>query len=80
MNRPPSERGAPPAIRAGVDFGAPEFRVLIFAPVGRTAELARDALARAGLAAAVCATLDELCGALRGGAGAALLDRAALPI
>jgi signal transduction histidine kinase len=64
---------------AGADFGAPEFRVVILAPVGRTAELARGTLARAGLAATVCATMDELCAALRRGAGAALLVEEALP-
>ncbi|HEY0015425.1 MAG TPA: HAMP domain-containing sensor histidine kinase [Longimicrobium sp.] len=61
-----------------VDFGAPEFRVLIFAPVGRTAELARDTLQKAGLAASVCVAMDEFCAGLRQGAGAALLVEEAL--
>ncbi len=81
MHRPRSEPAAGPAFpRLGTssDFGAAEFRVLIFAPVGRTAELARQALARAGLGATVCQGMDELCGALREGAGAVLLVEEAL--
>jgi signal transduction histidine kinase len=61
-----------------MDFGAPEFCILVFAPVGRTAELARDTLRKAGLAATVCAAMDEFCAGLRQGAGAALLVEEAL--
>jgi signal transduction histidine kinase len=61
-----------------VDFGAPGFRILVFAPVGRTAELARQALGRAGFACTVCAAMDEFCAAFREGAGAALLVEEAL--
>ncbi|HVG08219.1 MAG TPA: HAMP domain-containing sensor histidine kinase [Thermoanaerobaculia bacterium] len=82
MHRPPAEAAAPDTAQAeaavGVDFGAPEFRILIFAPVGRTAELARDTLRKAGLAAAVCVAMDEFCAGLRQGAGAALLVEEAL--
>ncbi|HYW08460.1 MAG TPA: HAMP domain-containing sensor histidine kinase [Longimicrobium sp.] len=69
---------APPELGAARDFGAPEFRILIFAPVGRTAELARRTLGRAGFAATVCAGMDEFCAALREGAGAALVIEEAL--
>ena len=82
MHRPPAEAATPdpaPAQAAvGVDFGAPEFCILIFAPVGRTAELARDTLRKAGLAATVCVAMDEFCAGLRQGAGAALLVEEAL--
>jgi signal transduction histidine kinase len=61
-----------------VDFGASEFRVLIFAPVGRTAELARQALSGAGIASEVYVGMDAFCAALREGAGAALLVEEAL--
>jgi signal transduction histidine kinase len=61
-----------------VDFGAFEFRILVFAPVGRTAELARRTLDRAGLASSVCTGMEEFCAALREGAGAALLVEEAL--
>jgi signal transduction histidine kinase len=82
MHRPPAEAASPDAapaeIAVGVDFGAPEFCILVFAPVGRTAELARDTLRKAGLAATVCAAMDEFCAGLRQGAGAALLVEEAL--
>ena len=67
-----------PDLGGSVDFGASEFRILIFTPVGRTAELARHALGRAGFASTVCAGMDEFCAALREGAGAALLVEEAL--
>lgn len=82
MHRRSTEAAVPDAAPAemvvGVDFGAPEFRILIFAPVGRTAELARDTLRKAGFAAAVCVAMDEFCAGLRQGAGAALLVEEAL--
>ncbi len=78
MLRPSSEPAALPPLGAGADFRAAEFRVLICAPVGRTAELARQALGRAGLAAAVCPGMEELCAALAEGAGAVLLVEEAL--
>jgi signal transduction histidine kinase len=65
-------------VGTGADFGAAEFRVLICAPVGRTAELARQALGGAGLSATVCPGMEELCAALREGAGAVLLVEEAL--
>jgi signal transduction histidine kinase len=67
-----------PELGALADFGAAEFRILVFAPVGRTAELARQALGRAGFASTVCAGMDEFCAAFRQGAGAALLVEEAL--
>ncbi len=83
MHPPPTETAqgggaALPDLGAGVDFGASEFRVLVFAPVGRTAELARQALGRAGLASDVYVGMEEFCAALREGAGAALLVEEAL--
>jgi signal transduction histidine kinase len=86
MHRPPIEgdggSGATvpdlAAGAAGVGFDASEFRILVFAPVGRTAELARQTLGQAGLASAVCVAMDEFCAALRQGAGAALLVEEAL--
>ena len=61
-----------------LDFSAPEFRILIFAPVGRTAELARQALQRAGFASTVCPGMEEFCAEFAEGAGAALLIEEAL--
>ena len=61
-----------------MDFGAAEFRVLVFAPLGRTAELARQALVQAGFTCLVCTGMAELCAALREGAGAVLLIEEAL--
>ena len=83
MPHPPTEEserlGATlQGLGANADFGAPEFRVLVFAPVGRTAELARQALGRAGFACTVCAAMDEFCAAFQEGAGAALLVEEAL--
>jgi signal transduction histidine kinase len=83
MPHPPTEEserlGATlQGLGARADFGAPEFRILVFAPVGRTAELARQVLGRAGFACTVCAAMDEFCTAFREGAGAALLVEEAL--
>ena len=55
-----------------------EQRILILAPVGRTALLARDILAGAGFTAAVCSSLTELLTEIGRGAGAALLLEEAL--
>ncbi|HEV2147017.1 MAG TPA: ATP-binding protein [Longimicrobiaceae bacterium] len=55
------------------DRSAVERRILILAPIGRTAPLARDILERAGFACEVCATMGELCTEIGHGAGAALL-------
>ncbi|HEX8830383.1 MAG TPA: HAMP domain-containing sensor histidine kinase [Longimicrobium sp.] len=66
----------PPEPRA--EFAAPAFRVLIHAPVGRTAEVARAALSRAGLESTVCPTMAGVCAALEEGAGAILLVEEAL--
>jgi signal transduction histidine kinase len=65
MHRPPELEG-------------PGFRVLIHAPVGRTAEVARVALSQAGLACTVCPAMDGLCAAIAEGAGAVLLVEEAL--
>jgi signal transduction histidine kinase/CheY-like chemotaxis protein len=48
-------------------------RVLVLAPIGRDAELARRVLAEVGVRANTCATSHELCEELRRGAGVVLL-------
>lgn len=53
-------------------------RILILAPVGRTAPLTRDILEGAGFTAKVCATMADLCTEIGRGAGAALLLEEAL--
>jgi signal transduction histidine kinase len=60
------------------DRDAAEGRILILAPIGRTAPLARDILERAGFVCEVCATMEELCTEIGRGAGAALLLEEAL--
>jgi signal transduction histidine kinase len=57
---------------------AAERRVLILAPIGRTAPLARDVLEGAGFACEICATMTELCTGIGHGAGAVLLLEEAL--
>src|SRR2546423_1051291 len=54
------------------------FRVLIFAPVARDAALTRALLVGAGLSAAVCRTIAEICAEIERGAGAVLLTEEAL--
>lgn len=63
---------------AAVDLDELERRILILAPVGRTAVLARDILQEAGFTAEICATMAELCAEIGRGAGAALLLEEAL--
>jgi signal transduction histidine kinase len=58
--------------------GLLEKRVLILAPVGRTALLARTALESAGFPCQVCDSTVELCSELGRGAGAAILLEEAL--
>ena len=55
-----------------------ERRILILAPVGRTAPLARSILEGAGFTCEVCATVAELSAELERGAGAAILLEEAL--
>jgi signal transduction histidine kinase len=50
-----------------------ERRILILAPIGRTAPLAQTILESAGLACEICPMMAELCAELDRGAGAALL-------
>ena len=47
--------------------------VRIFAPIGRDAALTRDLLARAGIEAHICASIDALCEGIRAGAAAVIL-------
>jgi len=55
-----------------------EGRILICAPVGRDASLARETLGKAGIAAEVCLDVDELCRELAIGAAAVILTQEAL--
>jgi signal transduction histidine kinase/ActR/RegA family two-component response regulator len=60
----------------GVDVGS---SVLIFAPVGRDAELARDVLTSASIASVVCASIGAMVDLIAGeGAGALLMTEEAL--
>ncbi len=65
-------------MRPGPERDGRDERVAAHAPLGRDAELARRVLAGAGLEAAVCASIDELCATLSGGVGAVLLTEEAL--
>jgi adenylate cyclase len=67
-----------PSAAGAAERDAVERRVLILAPIGRTAPLARDILEKAGFACEVCATMGELCTEIGHGAGAALLLEEAL--
>lgn len=61
------------------DAGPPEeARVLVLAPVGRDAPLARDVLAGADICAEPCPDMEALCLALSQGAGALLVAEEAL--
>ncbi len=61
------------SVAATADRDPVERRILILAPIGRTAPLARTILENAGLACEVCPTMAELCAELDRGAGAVLL-------
>lgn len=52
--------------------------ILVFAPTGRDASLACDALAGAGLHARACAGVEDLATGIRQGAGAAIISEEAL--
>src|SRR5947209_12113464 len=62
----------------GPPDNTPDGRVLVLAPVGRDAALAARVLGRAGIATRPCPDIATLCGALGGGAAAALLTEEAL--
>jgi two-component system, sensor histidine kinase len=53
-------------------------RVLILAPIGRDAAIARNTLRGAGLAAETCAKIDDLCREIDAGVGALLVTQEAL--
>lgn len=55
-----------------------EYRVLVLAPTGKDAALARTILARAGVSCLICNDVDEVRAALDGGAGALLLAEEAV--
>jgi signal transduction histidine kinase/ActR/RegA family two-component response regulator len=55
-----------------------EERILVLAPFGRDGALAAQALRAAGFTALVCIDVEELCGELTAGAGAAVLTEEAL--
>jgi len=58
--------------------GAPDYRVLILAPIGRDGMLTAQLLGQAAVACHVCHSAQELCEALREGAGAVMLTEEAL--
>ncbi|HEX8162374.1 MAG TPA: hybrid sensor histidine kinase/response regulator [Pyrinomonadaceae bacterium] len=60
------------------DAAGVETRVLVVAPVGRDAALARAALGAHGIAAEECAGVEALCREIERGAGAAFVTREAL--
>jgi signal transduction histidine kinase len=66
-------RSAEDSVAATADRDPVERRILILAPIGRTAPLAQTILESAGMACEVCPTMAELCAELDRGAGAALL-------
>lgn len=53
--------------------------VLLFAPVGRDAQLLHDVLDRAQLISKICSSLNELCSEMELGAGAVFVTEEALP-
>ena len=55
-----------------------DLRVLIYAPVGRDAQLTTDLLARAGIPSHVCHSIQDVCAQMTEGAGAILLTEEAL--
>ncbi len=57
---------------------APEVRVLIFAPVGRSAVLTRDLLVHEGMEARICASIADLVATMEEGAGVVLVTEQAL--
>ena len=57
---------------------AAEERVLILAPLGRDAAIARATLSRVGIAAEICPDVEALCATLETGAGVLLLTQEAL--
>jgi signal transduction histidine kinase/CheY-like chemotaxis protein len=62
-------------VNPGTDL---ECRVLVFAPIGRDGALTRDLLARASIAAVVCASLDQVCTEFSLHSGAIILTEEAL--
>lgn len=57
---------------------AADSRVLIFTPTGRDASLTQKILNEAGIASFICSDIEEFCGQLDSGAGAALITEEAL--
>ena len=55
-----------------------DLRVLVYAPVGRDAQLTADLLARAAIPSHVCHSIEDLCTQITAGAGAILLTEEAL--
>jgi signal transduction histidine kinase len=64
-------------VRAETGGNDPQRRVLILAPTGRDAELARDILCGEGLDCHVCHGADQLCQQIRLGAGACVITEEA---
>jgi signal transduction histidine kinase/ActR/RegA family two-component response regulator len=57
---------------------AQDRRVLIFTPTGRDASLTQKILTEAAIPSFICSTMEEFCGQLDSGAGAALMTEEAL--
>jgi PAS domain S-box-containing protein len=74
----PRGRARPGPITATMGPKAHESRVLVFAPLGRDADLLCDALARAGMTAVPCENGSDLQRRLDEGSGAAVLTAEAL--
>ena len=55
-------------------------RALVFAPIGRDAELTAGALQKAGISAEPCSTVQDLCDCITQGAGIAIVAEEALTI
>ena len=60
------------------DFDAQEIRVLVCCPSGRDAALVREALEEASIETLLCASIEDICRELRGGAGTILIAQEAL--
>jgi len=61
-----------------IDRDGVDLRALIYAPIGRDAELTADLLSRAAIASQICRTASEVADLLQDGAGAILLTEEAL--
>jgi PAS domain S-box-containing protein len=61
---------------AGLDND--QMRILVLAPAGRDATVTAGVLSEGGFSALICASIDALCGGIKGSAGAAVIAEEAL--